>query len=189
MKRLTQAMLAGCVAGAAVLTVVPQTASATVKTTPTAAAKMTQKQQLGQARAATARFRLPAAAVKGGYVATTMCVAMPGVGGMGYHYVNPANIADGVLNIRRPEALVYVRTGSGLRLGAVEYFKPDADKDLNTDTDRPSLFGRAFDGPMLGHDAGMPIHYDLHVWLYKRNPTGMFATWNPSVACPAVGHH
>jgi hypothetical protein len=31
----------------------------------------------------------------------------------------------------------------------------------------------------------MPIHYDLHVWLYRHNPAGMFAMWNPSVHCPA----
>jgi hypothetical protein len=30
----------------------------------------------------------------------------------------------------------------------------------------------------------MPIHYDLHVWLYKHNPAGMFAAWNPRVSCP-----
>ena len=34
---------------------------------------------------------------------------------------------------------------------------------------------------MLGHAPGMPIHYDLHVWLQKRNPSGMFAQWNPEV--------
>jgi hypothetical protein len=31
----------------------------------------------------------------------------------------------------------------------------------------------------------MPIHYDLHVWLYKHNPAGTFAMWNPRVHCPA----
>jgi hypothetical protein len=30
----------------------------------------------------------------------------------------------------------------------------------------------------------MPIHYDLHVWLWKKNPSGMFARWNPTVTCP-----
>ena len=59
-----------------------------------------------------------------------------------------------------------------LRLGAVEYFQADADQDLATDQDRPSLFDLPFDGPMLGHEPGMPIHYDLHVWLYKHNPGG-----------------
>jgi hypothetical protein len=30
----------------------------------------------------------------------------------------------------------------------------------------------------------MPKHYDLHVWLYKRNPAGLFAAYNPRVQCP-----
>ena len=51
----------------------------------------------------------------------------------------------------------------------------------------PSLFDLPFDGPMLGHDAGMPIHYDLHVWLYRHNPAGLFAMWNPRVHCPDGG--
>jgi hypothetical protein len=36
---------------------------------------------------------------------------------------------------------------------------------------------------MLGHEPGMPVHYDLHVWLYQANPDGVFASWNPSVSC------
>ena len=26
-------------------------------------------------------------------------------------------------------------------------------------------------------------HYDLHVWLYRDNPSGMFAQFNPNVSC------
>jgi hypothetical protein len=37
---------------------------------------------------------------------------------------------------------------------------------------------------MAGHAPGMPIHYDLHVWVVERNPAGVFAQWNPSVQCP-----
>jgi hypothetical protein len=29
----------------------------------------------------------------------------------------------------------------------------------------------------------MPVHYDLHVWLFDSNPAGVFAAWNPSVDC------
>jgi hypothetical protein len=29
----------------------------------------------------------------------------------------------------------------------------------------------------------MPEHYDLHVWLWKHNPEGMFAQFNPRVSC------
>jgi len=145
--------------------------------------------RLDRVRAATSSFRMLVVAKAAGYGLLKdkdgiACIDNPGVGAMGYHYVNRAHMADGVLDVRRPELLVYVRTRHGLRLGAVEYFKADADQKISTNTDRPSLFGRRFDGPMLGHEPGMPIHYDLHVWLYQRNPAGLFATWNPSVRCP-----
>jgi len=38
---------------------------------------------------------------------------------------------------------------------------------------------------MFGHEPGMPFHYDLHVWLYRHNPAGLSAMWNPRVDCPA----
>jgi hypothetical protein len=28
-------------------------------------------------------------------------------------------------------------------------------------------------------------HYDLHVWLYRHNPAGLFSAWNPNVTCAA----
>ena len=40
-----------------------------------------------------------------------------------------------------------------------------------------------FDGPMLGHEPGMPIHYDLHVWIWQHNPVGMLDQFNPSGSC------
>ncbi|NEA68145.1 hypothetical protein [Streptomyces sp. SID12488] len=70
------------------------------------------------------------------------------------------------------------------RLVAAEWIVVDKDQDLATDDDRPSMFGVPFDGPMLGHAPGMPIHYDLHAWVWKNNPSGTFARWNPTVTCP-----
>ncbi len=102
---------------------------------------------------------------------------------MGFHYMNPAAIQDPKLDPLKPEVLLYAQATGGLQLIGVEYMKVDGDQSLATDGDRPTLFGRAFDGPMLGHAPGMPIHYDLHVWLQKRNPSGMFAQWNPEVSC------
>jgi hypothetical protein len=31
-------------------------------------------------------------------------------------------------------------------------------------------------------------HYDLHVWLWKSNPAGMFSPTNPDVKCPTSGY-
>jgi hypothetical protein len=28
-------------------------------------------------------------------------------------------------------------------------------------------------------------HYDRHVWLYRENPNGVFAQFNPRVSCAA----
>jgi hypothetical protein len=139
--------------------------------------------QITAARSATARFENVEAALAAGYVAASPCEASP-LGGMGIHYVNPAALQDPKLQATKPEILLYEPTPAGPRLVGVEYFLVDADQNLGTDGDRPSLFGRSFDGPMLGHAPGMPIHYDLHVWLHKRNPGGLFAQWNPDVRCP-----
>jgi hypothetical protein len=141
---------------------------------------------LREVRDATRAYRDVEAAEEAGYVAASPCEDDPKYGGMGIHYAHPGLVADGVLDPLRPEILVYQPTASGrLRLGAVEYFQVDADQDLATDPDRPSLFGMPFDGPMLGHSLQMPIHYDLHVWLYRHNPAGLFAMWNPRVHCPS----
>ncbi|MFP5322320.1 MAG: hypothetical protein ACLGIC_10805 [Acidimicrobiia bacterium] len=90
---------------------------------------------------------------------------------------------DGRIDPRRPEILLYVPTDAGLQLAGVEYFKADADQDLATDDDRPRLMGHEFDGPMEGHEPGMPVHYDLHAWVYAHNPDGELAPWNPAVSC------
>jgi hypothetical protein len=143
------------------------------------------RKDLRRVRAATRRFRDVEAARAAGYAATGECTDDPKYGGMGIHYANKDLVADGKLDVTKPEILVYQPTRNGkLRLGAVEYFQADGDQDLATDPDRPQLFGLPFDGPMLGHEPGMPIHYDLHVWLYRHNPAGLFAMWNPRVHCP-----
>jgi hypothetical protein len=36
---------------------------------------------------------------------------------------------------------------------------------------------------MPGHNPTMPVHYDLHVWIWKANPSGLFAPFNPALSC------
>ncbi len=31
-------------------------------------------------------------------------------------------------------------------------------------------------------------HWDLHVWLWKDNPNGMFSSTNSAVKCPKTGY-
>ncbi len=136
-------------------------------------------------REATKQFKDVDVAIAAGYIPTEDCVALPdGSGGMGYHFVNPQLIGDGRVDPTLPEILVYQKDRAGkFKLGAVEYFVADADQDPSTDDDRPTLMGHPFEGPMEGHEAGMPVHYDLHVWLYRNNPAGELASWNPDVTC------
>lgn len=135
-------------------------------------------------REATRQFRDVDTAIAAGYLPTESCAELPGTGGMGYHFVNPALAGDAKVDPTMPEILLYVENREGdLRLAGVEYFVADADQDLATDDDRPTLMGHPFDGPMPGHEPGMPTHYDLHVWLYQHNPAGELAAWNPDVHC------
>ena len=87
----------------------------------------------------------------------------------------------------KPQILIYEPKGDQLELVAAEWFVP-----LVTGVEaRPTLFGRPFDGPMAGHEPLMPVglhHYDLHVWLFKENPAGVFATTNPNVSCAKSGY-
>ena len=51
-----------------------------------------------------------------------------------------------------------------------------------TDEDRPTMLGH-LEGPMPGHETDMPVHCDLHAWVFSNNPSGELATWNPRVSC------
>jgi hypothetical protein len=130
-------------------------------------------------RSLTKRYHDEAAAVAAGYVPTNDCVP-----GMGYHYVNFALIDDKV-QASRPEVLLFVPTADGGRvLAGAEWLVVDADQDVATNDDKPSVYGHAFDGPMGGHGPGMPVHYDLHAWAWVNNPDGGFTAENPTVVCP-----
>lgn len=145
----------------------------------------------GQARATLAKLRTklrpfitPEAAVAAGYLPSDDCVSGPH-GGMGYHYVNLDILFSDPFDPMNPPMLVYVPTeGGGRTLGAAEWVSIDADQDLATDDDRPSILGVGFDGPMLGHEPDQPIHYDLHAWLFETNPEGVMSPWNSRVSCP-----
>jgi hypothetical protein len=139
--------------------------------------------ELQAVRAATAKYSDVKVAAADGYIEGSPCESSPD-GTMGIHYFNPALARPG-LDPLHPEVLLYLPNGKGaLKLVGVEYFQADADQDLETSDDRPSLFGQGFQGPMLGHNPQMPIHYDLHVWVHEANPAGVFAQWNAAIHCP-----
>lgn len=131
---------------------------------------------LARVRAATARFHDVTVAEAAGYVPAGHCEAGPD-GAMGVHYLQPELAGDLELDPTAPEVLLYEPTADGLRLVGVEWWVADAGQD------RPEVLGVPLDGPMAGHGPEMPQHYDLHVWVWRNNPDGMTAQWNPQVDC------
>lgn len=136
--------------------------------------------QLRQARVAFEKLRTIELAQAAGYVEASPCIP-----GEGAHYIKPALAQDAVLDPSQPELLMFaLGPEQKLELVGLEYWRADSDGDKSTASDRPSLFGHAFDGPMDGHAPGMPVHYDMHVWLGRTNPSGLFTVPNPNIGCP-----
>ena len=183
-RRHFAAVLTAAVACSAVNAVTADTALARTPTKPNDTARLTSNQR-AVLLDATRRFRDVKRAVAAGYLPTKDCVP-----GMGLHYVHPARAADTNIDPTLPEMLVYTRAADGsVHLAALEYFRADADGNVTSADDRPTLFGHPFDGPMAGHplppgQPPMPVHYDLHVWLYQANPSGELKSENPKVNCP-----
>jgi hypothetical protein len=110
----------------------------------------------------------------------TGCVAHPSAGVMGYHYFNKSLIDDLVVDVAKPEGLVYTSTGDGkMRLVAVEYVVPGAGSNPPGVTQAPTVLGMQMHilVPAVGF-------YIQHVWVWSHNPAGMFVDWNPELRCP-----
>jgi hypothetical protein len=167
-----------CVALAALLT---GTAPAGASSSP--------QQDLGKLRTATKAFHNVANAEQAGFGLLAdekgiTCIDMPGMGGMGVHWVKSKRVGDPSEKVTKPEALVYEPLADGtLKLAAVEYVVIKADWDA-THSSRPSLFGHKFNLTQAGNRFGLPTYYSLHVWAFKDNPAGRYAPWNPTVHCP-----
>jgi hypothetical protein len=111
------------------------------------------------------------------------CIAQRGEGTMGIHYVNGALVGDASVDATTPEALVYEPRENGkLQLVALEYIVFQSAWDA-AHSSPPSLFGRQFELVTSPNRYGLPPFYELHAWLWKPNPSGMFYEWNPSVSC------
>ena len=136
--------------------------------------------QLKEVQAAMERYKDPINAIRDGYLSTVGCVMMP-KGAMGIHFVNGSLIGPTV-DPMKPQVLLYEPVGEKLELVSVEWLVPY----IPGKSKRPSLFGKKFHGPMEGHEPLLPKqfhHYDLHIWLFKKNPNGLFADTNPNVKC------
>jgi hypothetical protein len=157
-----------------------------------------QNKLLADIRRATAKYQRIEVALTDEFIQGSPCVESPmGFGGMGYHYLNMSRL-DGELSPLEPEVLVYEKESNGrMRLVAIEYLVVAPVWD--SENSGPPMLGTvAFDDHreiiMVENDEGemVPVnakggppfpHYQLHVWVWKNNPSGMFAPYNPNVTC------
>ncbi|MEZ5498456.1 MAG: hypothetical protein R3E77_03380 [Steroidobacteraceae bacterium] len=122
--------------------------------------------QLVAVRQATARYRNLDNAVHDGYVDIGLFVPM-----MGHHYLR-SDLLDGEFDPQSPELLVYADRPDGSRqLVAVEYAVP-----LELSADAPEGFFGDADEWAINNQFGL---WTLHAWVWKRNPDGVFAAFNP----------
>ena len=152
---------------------------------------------LAQVRAATAQYHDIDVALAAGYALGSPCESRA-EGAMGMHYPNRTLMGtrgvrgtpplvwgdDAVIDPLRPEVLLYEPQPDGSRrLVAVEYLVFAAAWDA-VNSEPPTLAGIPFDYKEGVEAHGFEPHYELHVWLWRQNPLGMFYPWNPKVACP-----
>jgi len=167
---------------------------------------------LDQVRAATERYRDIKVALAEGYIAdpenicdTADMMGRPASdGAMGIHYFRPDLLGiSGPPNPRvdgngthtdflRPGVLIYEPQADGsLELVAVENLVFVKSWHAAGNATPPSFQGVAYD--LMADDPATKIdeahmfepHYDRHVWLYRENPRGLFAQFNPNVSCKA----
>ena len=166
---------------------------------------------LDAVRAATARFQDVGVALAEGYIAdpANMCetAAMMGrpaaLGAMGIHYFRPDLLGiagppnprvDGTgthTDFNQPSILIYEPQHDGsLKLVAVENLVFKKSWEAVGHSAPPSFHGVPYDHmfddpatPTIDEAHNFEPHYDRHVWLYRENPNGVFAQFNPNVTC------
>src|SRR4051794_19865141 len=165
---------------------------------------------LAPVRAASERFRDVKVALAEGYVPApgSMCEtsAMMGRAGpdiaMGIHYFrpdllgitkppNPRVDCKGThTDFLTPAVLIYEPQADGsLQLVAIENVVFKTAWEASGHKAPPSFMGVPYD--YMADDRSTPAdeahgfapHYDRHVWVYRDNPFGMFAQFNPNVSC------
>ena len=165
---------------------------------------------LAQVKAAAEKYRDVKAALADGYIEdpSGMCetAAMMGkpesLGAMGIHYFRPDRLGisgppnprvDGTgtyVEFNKPAVLLYEPQADGsLQLTGVENLVFEKAWTAAGHKQPPSFHGVPFDhmvdDPATKIDEAhnfMP-HFDRHVWVFRDNPNGPFAQYNPNVSC------
>jgi hypothetical protein len=168
---------------------------------------------LAAVRQATERFRDVKVALAEGYVRdpgdlcdTAEMMGQPAaLGAMGIHFFRPDLLGitappnprvDGTgthTDFRNPAILIYEPQADGsLELVAVENLVFRQAWHATGHRELPAFHGVAYD--TMADDPATAVdeahlfepHYDRHVWIYRANPNGVFAPFNPHVTCQ---HH
>ncbi len=182
-----------CVTIAALATAAPAILGAQAKQQ---GSTVTNVQAITAVRKALEKYKDPIAAVRDGYYSTVGCVDFPTggtehgameykPGAMGVHFINMSYVSP-KLDSTKPQVLLYEPVGDKLVLTGAEWFVP-----TEVSKTPPTILGHQLMGPMEGHAPIMPAelhHWDLHVWLFKDNPNGMFSATNSAVKCPKTGY-
>ena len=122
---------------------------------------------LAKARRATAKYHNVHQAEADGYINLNFCEE-----GEGCHWLNPS-LLDGEFDAAQPEILLYLPDGDGWRLVAVEYVVPlSASPGV-------APAGFAGDADHWRQDSEGVGLWELTVWLWLDNPTGLFEQHNP----------
>jgi hypothetical protein len=195
-----------------VLALAAASASAFVLAFPMSGGSGSGEPTLEQVRAATERFRDVKVALAEGYVRDPMNICdtadMMGrpaaLGAMGIHFFrpdllgikappNPRVNGDGThTDFSKPGILIYEPQSDGsLQLVAVENLVFQKSWHAAGNKRPPSFHGVEYD--TMQDDRATKVdeahmfepHYDRHVWLYRENPNGVFAQFNPGVSCKA----
>jgi hypothetical protein len=168
---------------------------------------------LDEMRVAAERFRDVNVALAEGYIRdpadsceTAEHMGLPAsLGAMGIHYFrpdllgisappNPRVAGSGThTDFRSPAVLIYEPQADGtLELVAVENLAFEQAWKAAGNSSPPSFHGLDYDymadDPTTDLDEahGFEPHFDRHVWIFRDNPNGVFAQFNPLVNCQ---HH
>jgi hypothetical protein len=133
----------------------------------------------------TAKYQDVAAAEADGYQLLFGCVSGPDSGAMGLHFVNLALVGSGVVDVKRPQIIIYEPLPNGtLKLIGADFLVLAADWDkAHPGQGAPQLMGQLFQFFDAPNRFGLPAFYTLHVWAWKENPTGPFVNWHANVSC------
>jgi hypothetical protein len=126
-------------------------------------------------RRATARYHNIENAKQDNFVLLHDCETRLNDEPVGTVYVNLSRLTDGVIDLEKPEGLIYEPGPTGLKLVGVELAIP-----FQLSTEPPHLLGATF---QREDEFGV---FALHAWVWRSNPNGLFAETNPRVTCGAT---